>query len=172
MSSAQRSIREVIQQMSGTHLEDKVYLVACTIVSVDIPSGTCEATPINGNAETDLVQINMEAEVADGLLLVPAIDSTVLVIFSDRNDPYIILYSDIDGVFYSGGSWQFGDGSFGGLVNVITLSQRIARLEQQMNTHAHSGVTTGAGVSGTNTTPITQLTTRADLENPNVTHGN
>ena len=166
-----RKIKEAVEKLAGTHLKDEVYMVDCVVNSIDINSGTCSATTIGEKASVQLININLQSVVADGLLIIPVINSIITVLYSKRGDKYIIAYGDIDSVFYSGNTWQFGDGSFGGLAKVVTLTQRIQRLENMMNTHIHSGVTAGAGVSGANSTPISPITTQSDLENTIVKHG-
>ena len=181
--SYERQLREAVQQLAGTHLKDVVKFVDCNVNSVNINAGTAEVTPIGGNATTDIINVNLESEVADGLLIIPVIGSTVTVLYSTRNNPYIIKYSDIQTIYYSGNLWQFGDGTFGGMVKLLDPSNpnsgvlaRLNNLENLINslislynTHTHAS-------NGTPTTNLetstAAVTTRAELENTEVTHGN
>ena len=73
---------------------------------------------------------------------------------------------------------QFNDGGLGGLVKVVELTQKLNNLESKVNSlitafnsHVHTGVTTGAGASGTTLTTVTGTLTptqRADIENTKI----
>lgn len=163
-----RAIKESVQQLAGTHLKDDVRFVDCTVDSVDMSAGTCKATPIGENAPVQITNIQLEANIADGLLIIPVVGSVISVIYSTRNSPYIYKYSDIDTIYYNGNQWQFGDGSYGGLVKVQELYNAINRLETMFNTHTHS---VSGSLTGVPVTPITPPTNLTDLENTKVTHG-
>ena len=76
---------------------------------------------------------------------------------------------------------QFNDGSYGGLVQVINLVQKLNNLENlvndlvaKFNMHVHPGVQSGAGSTGPTVSLETGTLTpteQADIENTEVTHG-
>ena len=177
-----RYIKEAIEKLAGTHLKDDVKFVDCTVDNVDLDLGTCSATPIGENNPTQIINIELEAEVCDGLLIVPVVGSTISVIYSTRNTPYVYKFSDIDSVVYSGNTWQFGDGKFGGIPKVIELTAKINALENLINNILNVLKTTTIPLAPTGTYPfaplysdlndILPITKKEDLENPNVTHGN
>lgn len=86
----------------------------------------------------------------DGFRGLPIIDSF------DKVDKYYI--SPVTELFISSPKIQFNDGSNGGLVLVKSLVTRMNLLEQAFNTHVHSGVTTGTGVSAISTIQVTETT--------------
>lgn len=185
-----RDIIEAIQKIAGRQLDDPVSVVACEVVSVDLSTRTCDCTTISENSAIDIPNVQMMAEVDDGFLLVPSLGSTVFVLYSTRNAPYIVLFSQIDQVvMIVGGSQviikdgllQMHDGSFGGLIRITDLVAKLNNLENKFNDltakynlHTHAGVSVG---SGTTAPPIPieagtlTPTTREDLENTEVTHG-
>lgn len=171
-----RAVLESIQKLAGTQLADEVYMIPCTIVSVDLNSLTCDCTPIGGNAVTDIPGVRLMADVDDGMYLVPTINSTVLVVYSKREDPYIALFSELDDVVYNIGNMaleisrtgiQINDGSFGGLVKVSEITERLNKIENafnQLNTKVNA-------LAPTPIIPPLIPTTRIMIENTIVTHG-
>lgn len=169
--SAERILRECVQQMAGTHLKDKVKFVDCNVDTIDLDAGTCNATPIGEDAPVQIININLESEVADGLLIVPVVGSTITVFYSTRNLPYILKYSDIDKIYYSGNLFQFGDGSAGGMVKIadltLSLNQLVTELQAQLALIA-TGIT---GVGGAYVPGTLSTFSKSDYEDTNVTHG-
>lgn len=185
-----RAIIEAVQRLAGTQLTDEVYIIACTVESVDIDDRTCECTAIGGEAVTDVPGVQLMAEVDDGILYVPGIGSTVIVMYSKRNVPYIALYSEISAIHYvvgdttidvTNGLIKLNDGTFQGLVKVVELTTKLNALENKVNdlidkfnTHVHGGVTIGSSSSAVTLTPVTGTLTpteQSEIENTKVTHG-
>lgn len=206
MSTENRQLIESIRSIAGTQLTDRVSVIPCTVNSVDLPSRTCDCTPIGGTSITDLPGVQLQAESNDGLLIVPSIGSTVYVIYSERNIALVIGWSDVDQIIQiastgeeislglskiqlingnstlevDGSVINFNGGNLGGLTKIVNLVSKLNNLEnllnsliQDYNFHTHSGVTTGAGVSGPilvqqagSITP----TVRADIEDTTVNH--
>lgn len=160
MSSAKRKIIESIQRLSGTQLTDKVNLLSAIVDSVDEDKRTCVVTSLNSQGEYSLENVQLMASVDDGFLLIPAIDSTVMVAFSTMTPPFIAQYSAIDKVFIivgqsnvsleisneeilleiadtklslTDGLTKFNDGNLGGLLKVNDVLQKINNLENKVN---------------------------------------
>lgn len=176
----ERQLREGIEQLAGTHLKDKVLFVDCNVNSIDMEAGTCSATPIGGDAPVQITGINLESDVADGLLIIPVINSTITVFYSKRNLPYIIKYSDIDTIYYSGNLWQFGDGSFGGLTKTQELKKQLdmvnAQLQAVISSLKNWIPVPNDGGTALQTYFNLQIAGKdpgdfSNIENPNVTHG-
>lgn len=130
-----RAVQAAVQKLAGTFLKDPSYAIACVVESVDINARTCDCTPIGGDAVTEIPNVQLMAEVDDGILLIPVVGSTVVVCYSVRNVPYIALYSALDKVFLiSNNGLQFQGGEFGGLVKVVDLVSRLNKVETDLNT--------------------------------------
>lgn len=185
-----RKIKEAVQQLAGTSLSDEVYIVVCSVESVNEDTRTCDCVAISGKAGVDIPGVQLMAEVDDGFLLIPAVESTVIVAYSKRNVPYITMFSEITKVLIitgdttievKDGSIKLNDGTFGGLIKIEELINKINRLENKVNSfiekyniHTHTGVQTGGGISGTTPsteTEIQPVTQKSDLENTLITHG-
>lgn len=173
------TIRNAIQQLAGTHLKDDVVLIACLVESVDIPNHTCTCTAIGGKGVTSILNVQLMAEVEDGLLLVPVIGSTVIVSYSTYTAPVVVMFSGIDQVFLSAATGiQLNDGSYGGLIQIEQLVTKLNNLEKlvndlvsKFNIHIHPLTTGTSSPTLTQETSILVPTQQTELENTTVTHG-
>lgn len=152
-------IAQTIQELAGTRNQDEVKLYQAIVNSVDIAKRTCNVTTITGNA-TLTFDAQLMSGVADGILVIPELQSYVFVLKSKYTIPFVILYSDVDNVSFMGGE-------FGGLVKVAELVKKINDLEKRLNEIAIW--------SGTVSPPLISipliLTVRDNLENQSVKHG-
>lgn len=177
-----RSIRESIVKMTGQHKVDQVTYVNAVVNSVDRKTRACSCTVVEGHTEYDLPTVKLMAVVDDGILIEPVIGSIVKVIFSVLIEPFVAQYSEIEMITIDARQTiQFNDGTFGGVVKVGELVQKLNKLENDLNTLK-------ASVSGWTPVPsdggaalktiISQwagqsltVTKIDDLENKKVTHG-
>lgn len=186
-----RQIQDAIERMAGTHLKDELYMIQCTVDSVDLSARTCNCTAVGGQAVNEINDVRLMADVDDGFLIVPSIGSTVFVTYSKRNDPIISLFSSVDQVIIitgstllsvKDGSVTFNDGSFGGLIKIDELTKKLNNLESLVNDLAtkynqHTHILTLSSGTGTAAPTTTQepktltATQKKDLENALVKHG-
>lgn len=177
-------ISDIIQQLAGTEKVDTIYIFEGTVISVNEGDRTCVVDPLSASFEGEITDVYLSAQPNDGIIQIPAIDSVVKVMVCMGIDfPFVIQFSDLDKVvILAETSIQFNDGSFGGIVKVQELVDKINRLENKVNSiintfnmHVHSGVQTGGGSSATTATPITgtitPVTQVSDINNPAITHG-
>lgn len=172
-------LAEAIQQLAGTKFLNVTTIVAATVASVNVADAACQCRTISGKTTAELITVSLMAESDDGLLLVPAVGSTVLVAYNKELLPFIIMYSELDeAYFWVNNVLTLKDGQHGGLVMVTPLTQKLNALENKVNqlltaynahTHAESGSTTGP--PGTLVPGTLTPTQQTDIENPNVTHG-
>ena len=187
---SERTIKDVIRGLSGVNL-DQVTIVSADVVSVDEVSRTCTVTTTGSKETVTLEGVQLMASVDDGMLMIPVIDSTVLVAYSTYNRSFICLYSAISKVYFITGnsSYQmidgkstFNDGSYGGMVQVANLVTKLNNLENvvndfvtKFNSHTHAlALSSGTGTSAPTVTPeptVLVATQRADIENTTVVHG-
>lgn len=166
-----RSIREAIEYLAGTNKEDKIYVFDANVDFVDIPTRTCTCTMIGGKSGNTLDNVRLMSSIDDGLLIIPAVDSTVTIILSNFTEPVIIGYSEVAKIVMRGGD-------LGGLAIIGVLLAKLNNLENayndfvlKYNTHTHpeTGSNTGPTTSTESTTlPITTLD---EIENKNITQG-
>ena len=140
-----RSIEAAVRRLSGSHGADKVSLIVGTIKSVDEDKATCEVYIQN---DVVLPNVQLQAGVCDGLLVIPVKDSSVLVVTSLYSPPFIAQFSDVDKYYLQVGKSSFtvfndaqsgeqsivmNDGSYKGLVKVEDLVNHINTIEQDLN---------------------------------------
>ena len=168
-----RTIRESISILAGTHKPDKVYSISAEIMSVDIAARSCVCIQISGSVSTIINDVLLMASIDDGFLIIPSVGSTVNIIKSDGMDTYICQYSEIDKIIFRGGD-------LGGLVKVHPLLSKINDLENiindlviKFNAHVHPVVSIGAptGPNSIIEPKILTPTILTELENKNITHG-
>ena len=197
MSDKSSIAHSIVQLAKMANLNmPNVYMA--TVDSVDIDSRTCTCTVISNNTELQLLGVRLMAEVNDGVLIVPAKDSTV-IIENTKDFPLIIMFSSIDKQFIVAGGSTFqidkdglkldGD-KFNGLVKVKELTDKINNLEKLLNdlinkynAHTHVGsypvAGGGGGTAGGTSNPtlstesgtISPITSQSDIENTKVKHG-
>lgn len=158
-----RAIQEAIQILSGTNLSDKVYAVDATVISVDEVKRTAKVQVVSGKANNTITARLMSA-VDDGLLIIPAISSTVGILMSDFTRPSIIQYSEVDRIILRGGD-------LGGLVKIVEITQKLNNLVSELRAELikiQTGIIAGGGTYAPGT--ITRFS-KADYENQNITHG-
>jgi hypothetical protein len=183
--SSKRDIQTAVQKLAGTYNHDFVYVKSGIVKSVN------KNIAIVTVANDTEVPINLQSSVCDGLLIVPAVGSTVYFIDTVQGNPFIVLYGDVDSYYLqvgnssvnidNGGNIQFNDGTFKGLVKVQDLVAKLNKIENDINAlkTSFSGWTPvpndgGAALKtaaatwySTALTPTQQI----DIENTKVTHG-
>lgn len=93
-----------IQQLAGTNNTDKLQLLLCTVNTVNEAARTCNVTPINGNFQS--FDCSLMSDIDDGVLFIPAENSTVKVLFSDKTSPLVIQFSGIEKTILTAGDIQ------------------------------------------------------------------
>jgi hypothetical protein len=174
------SIRQAIQQLAGAHLVDKPHVAIAQVISSDVQGCTCAVELVNAKTSEKKLTVSLMADVSDGLLMIPADGSTVVVAWSDRMLPYVAMFSDLKDVYLDAtGKITMNQGTEGGLVKVRDLVVKLNNLENKVNAiiasyNAHVHPDPASGTTGAPTVPITGTLTPTqvvDIENPNVTHG-
>lgn len=178
------NIAKAVRILSGANEASKVRYVVCDVISVNESERTCDVTTVSDSGELEMKDVALMAESDDGNLCLPAIGSTVIVSFSDVIAPFVVQWSEIQkwlmiignsGIEMTADKIKLNDGSYGGLVKVVELTQKYNDLVTLVNsfitmynshTHASNGTPTTALQTNT-----AQSITREDIENTTTTHG-
>ncbi|CAB4126255.1 hypothetical protein UFOVP153_58 [uncultured Caudovirales phage] len=180
-----RGIITAIQKIAGTFQEDKVRLLVGTVESIQGNTCTCLI-----NDQSSLGGINLQAGVCDGVLSIPSIGSTVVIMLSTQINPFVVLYSDIDKAYIQvgiasiemlpDGSITLNDGTDGGLVKGDPLVEKLNNLENKVNelittfnAHTHNVISIGSPTATAIPTISGELTpTKAtDIESESIRYG-
>lgn len=93
----------------------------CTVDSIDLDKLICYCIPLNGDA--DLVGVRLMANIDNGFLLIPELNSIVVVSFLSDSSAYVSLVSKVSEV-------QLNGKNFNGL---IKIDEQTAKLNQLVN---------------------------------------
>lgn len=143
----------------------------CTVDSVDLTTLTCYCVPLNEDA--DIINVRLMANIDNGFLLIPEVDSIVVVSFLSDDSAYVSLVSKVSEVHLNGKN-------FDGLVKINDLVEKLNNLENKVNTiistyNAHTHVASSFGTP--TTTPVAPVTgtltptIKQDLENITILQG-
>jgi hypothetical protein len=143
------------------------YSKVCTVDSVDLVNLTCYCIPINDDA--DITEVRLMANIDNGFLLIPEVNSIVVVSFLSDSSAYVSLVSKVSEI-------QLNGTNYDGLVKVQELTDKLNNLENKLNdliTACSSQVVTLAP-SGTFPlasffTSVTPLTPTQQIEIENIT---
>lgn len=158
-------IKNAINTLVG--IEDMVYFNDCEVVSTDEGERTCNVQ--NGVNE---ITVRLMPVVDDGVLIMPVVGSIVTVLQSDKYDPVIVQYSEVEKIILMGGDNK-------GLVKVVELKNKLNALENQMNSILNVLKTTSIPLAPSGTYPFAPLyasinpltpTQQTDIENPLIKH--
>ncbi len=116
-----RELKDAVAQLAGTFNRDFVSITACTVQSNDPLNRQCTCLPLNGSSEA-VITVNLSAEPNDGILVTPTAGSTVLVAQTVQNDPFVLMFSDVEGfsIITADGATQFIVSS-AGLIQLMTV---------------------------------------------------
>lgn len=148
------------------------YSIVCTIDSVDLTDNTCYCVPINGDA--DIQKVRLMAENTKGFLIIPKVNSTVLVSFISDSMAYVSMFSEVDEIHLNGNNYD-------GLVKINDLVTKLNNLENKVNTiistfntHTHVASSLGSPTTVPPSLIVGTLTPtiKTDLENITIKQGN
>jgi len=148
-----KGTREAFELLLAEILKDEEYYSTVgTVVSVDETARTCEVEPVEGATLYD-VRLQSIPSQSGGFLIVPNINSKVVVSYLNSQTAFINLYSSIDRIEVNGDetvegdltvngdftmdgdgvvttdSFQFNGGKKGGLIILSNLVSRLNDLE-------------------------------------------
>jgi len=179
--SDQRKIREAVQKMSGTWLKDYASFIDCEVISVDMDNRLCDCKAIGGDSDFDVPSVQLMPEPNDGQLIIPKVGSAVRVGITQRNEPFVVMFSEIDTVYMVAESlYQFNDGTFGGLTKTQELKMQLDLMNEQLQAVISSisgwTVVPNDGGAALQSYFGTQIAGKleadfGDIENPLITHG-
>ncbi|MDH4127175.1 MAG: hypothetical protein OEV44_00365 [Spirochaetota bacterium] len=119
--------------------QNKIYSVQCIVKSVDIAKRICICTPVDGSA--DILNVRLEADInvnsedepinsnPKGCFIVPKVDSLVGVTFLSKTEAFINIWTEIEGIIVKTTTFTFNDGSYGGLIKISDLVDRLKDYE-------------------------------------------
>lgn len=165
-----RDIRDAIKTISSRNNDG--YSVACTVESIDLINNTCYCVPLNGGA--DIQEVRLMADNKNGFLLIPKVDSIVIISFIGDSSAIVSMVSQVSEV-------QLNGKNFDGLVKVNPLVDKVNALENKINAILNALKTTTIPLAPSGSYPfaplytainaISPITQKSDLENTKILQG-
>lgn len=178
------TIKDYIDRMIQQNIPTQI--VVGKVISVDENKQVCDVDVVNS---PDLLDVRIRAVIDDekkGVLIVPKVDSYVLVgLINNRPESaFVASVAEVDKYYlYVNKEIQIGGDNFNGLVKIEELTQKLNNIEtafnqlvNEFNTHTHNAPQAPAGTLPTlpPLVPSSQSlvsTQVSDLENTKVKHG-
>lgn len=173
-------VATLIQIIAGTHRIANCYLTDAIVKSVNVSTRTCVVETLGGKVSSSLT-VRLMASVDDGCLILPSVDSTIVVLFSEQVAPIALMYSEVDRITWLGGEYDGvpivshpTDVNKGVLKRLNNIEDLLNDLISKYNTHTHIlTLTVGTGTAAptlTQETSVLTPTQQADIEHPNIKH--
>lgn len=138
------------------------YGKVCTVDSVDLVNRTCYCIPINEYA--DITEVRLMANIDNGFLLIPEVNSIVVVSFLSDSSAYVALVSKVSEV-------QLNGTNFNGLIKIDEQTAKLNQLVTELQTQLGL-IATGIAAGGGSYTPATLSTfNKTDYENIKIKQG-
>lgn len=138
------------------------YSKVCTVDSVDLVNRTCYCIPINEDA--DITEVRLMANIDNGFLLIPEVNSIVVVSFLSDSSAYVALVSKVSEV-------QLNGTNFNGLIKIDEQTAKLNQLVTELQTQLGL-IATGIAAGGGSYTPATLSTfNKTDYENIKIKQG-
>lgn len=137
-----RELKDLFGKLSGNKMNMVVKYFDATVISVDEDNGTCFVNSADGGQSFNNLKVRYMSELADGDENIPEIDSSVTILFTQITEPIIVSTSWLQRKTITIGDSVIdikkdeiilNDASFGGLVKVEELVQKINNLESLVN---------------------------------------
>lgn len=183
-------ISDALLRILGLYGKDIVTVYLCKVTAVNETARTCDAQTIHGDAEISLPEVQLSAAPNDGMILIPAINSMVMVAITTQQKAFVMMFSDLQKATITIAKTVFtmdatgitlNDGSYGGMVKVTDLVSRMNAIENDINAIKtvfaswipvpnDGGAALKAGAAAWYGAALT-LTTEPMIENNEVKHG-
>lgn len=117
-----KELRDSLRKLTTPN--SNAYSKVCTVDSVDLVNLTCYCIPINDDA--DITEVRLMANIDNGFLLIPEVNSIVVVSFLSDSSAYVSLVSKVSEI-------QLNGTNYDGLVKVQELTDKLNNLENKLN---------------------------------------
>lgn len=187
--NASRDIKYAIEFFAGKlGLKDTKFMTA-NVDEVQEADRTISCSIVLGETNMKLTGVNLQSEPNDGFILIPALNTDVLICMMADNSAYVLLCNDIDKIIcvidnqnsyiFDSNGFVWNGGNNGGLVKVIELTQKVNNLEALVNNLLTTLKTTTIPLAPSGTYPFAPLyaayntltpTQRSDIEDTLIKH--
>lgn len=112
------------------------------VKSVDQKARTCTIQTVGGNTPIEINDVRLIPVVDDSLLIIPAVGSQIIVIYSNKIVPFIVQFSEIEKIILTigkstldieDGLFEFNGGNNDGIPKSKETADRFNKIEDDIN---------------------------------------
>ena len=143
-SSSSRDIQFAIRQLAGVLGLKQATFVTANVDSVQEADRTLTVTTILGESSSSITGVNLQSEPNDGFILIPKVDTEVIVCIMPDNSAYMFKCNDVDKIIcvidstnsyiFDTNGFVWNGGTNGGLTNINILKTALNNLQTEINT--------------------------------------
>ena len=165
------TIPELIKKLADNG--NQIYSKVCKVISIDLDERTCEVETLSDEMIIPGCRLQAAIEQTSGLLLVPVVNSFVIVTWLNKNSAFVSLCSDVEEI-------QLNGDQYGGMVIYDKLKEQIDKntnflnqLKQLFDSWTPVAQDGGAALKASWSTISPQLQTAdlSNITNDTVKHG-
>ena len=164
-----------LRKVFDSYFSVPLMVVPAIVKSFDSEQKTVDCEPIDGSADINDVRIKASVGEAEGVEIIPAIDSPVLValILNNENAGFVVSWSKVEKVIIKPSvEIQLNGDALGGLCRIDPLLTKINQLETKIQNHQHLSANPGQPTTrDLATNPMFNNTEKSEIENEKVKHG-
>lgn len=140
MKQGKQNISQLLNEIVKSN--DEIFSIVAKVTTVDENERTCDVEPLNGTAEIFGVRLQSDIDGTNGFVMIPAIDSNVIVTFLNNTTGFVSLCSNVEKIHVVSNieltvdcdAITFNGGSNDGLIKVNDLISKINTIENDLNT--------------------------------------
>jgi len=185
MAEPEEELSDVFEQLVDNVVnKQNYYAIKGKATNIDEAKRTCDLEPFNEMAKRTNIRLQSVVSETLGFVLIPKLNSTIVVSFFDSKKGYVTLTSELEKILIDTNLTQFNGGALGGLIKINDLVTNIQKIETTLEAlivtfNAHIHITTATdpllipGVISPPAPPavaLGQVTTVPFLEDTKVTH--
>lgn len=143
MTEDSRDIQEAIQMLAGVSKFRGAIFFIGDVTAVNESDRECTVTAVMGENEITYEGVHLSPERNDGLIQIPAVESSVFCARLANNEVYVLAFSDVTKIIgyidstnkfeFSSSGWIWNGGSFGGIAKTGVLETKFNNLEEKIN---------------------------------------
>lgn len=186
MKQGKQNIKQLLNEIVKNR--DEIFSIVAKVTSVDESERTCDVEPLNGDAEIFGVRLQSDIDGTNGFVMIPAVDSNVIVTFLNNTTGFVSLCSSVEKIHVVSNiemtvdcdAITFNGGSNDGLIKINDLVSKINAVENDINTlksifsaWVPAPTDGGAVLKTASTTWSSQTITptqKTDIENDKIKH--
>lgn len=128
-------LSDELKKAVGLFGKESVFMFDALIVSVDESKRTCTVKPISGvTSSGNIENVKLSAEQNDGVIYIPEVDSTVKVLYTNKQDFSIVQFSELAKALFIDMDIELNGSDKGGLLINTEVLSALNEIKSSLNT--------------------------------------